>query len=89
VAGAEITFRASAVSKCISGGCDIYILNSDGSGLTWLTNVSDARQPAWSPDGTRIAFSRNGVTTPSIQYVSTSGGEPVQLLSNARAPAWR
>jgi Tol biopolymer transport system component len=36
---------------------EIYIMNVDGSGQTRLTNnaVSDY-QPAWSPDGTRIAF---------------------------------
>src|SRR5215208_3831615 len=36
---------------------DIYTMNADGSGVTRLTN-DPARdiQPAWSPDGTKIAF---------------------------------
>lgn len=35
----------------------IWIINSDGSGLTQITNLPDgACQPSWSPDGTEIAF---------------------------------
>ena len=47
----------------------IGVMNADGTGVVWLTSsasplvsdsppVSDA-EPAWSPDGTRIAFSRS------------------------------
>jgi dipeptidyl aminopeptidase/acylaminoacyl peptidase len=39
------------------GNKEIYTMYPDGSGLTRLTNnVSDDRSPAWSPDGTKIAF---------------------------------
>jgi Tol biopolymer transport system component len=42
-----------------SGNCDIYVMNADGSGVTRLTNTSAFESsPAWSPDGTKIAFSR-------------------------------
>lgn len=39
----------------------IYVVNSDGTGLTRLTAESTsqrATEPAWSPDGTKIAFAR-------------------------------
>jgi protocatechuate 3,4-dioxygenase beta subunit len=42
---------------------ETFVANYDGSGVMRLTNnnVSDIR-PAWSPDGTKIAFIRDGST---------------------------
>ncbi|MDP2949524.1 MAG: PxKF domain-containing protein [Chloroflexota bacterium] len=42
------------------GNWEIYVMNADGSGQVKLTNnLADDQFPAWSADGTKIAFSRD------------------------------
>jgi len=53
----------------------VYVMGADGSNPTRLTNnPSYHEQPAWSPDGTRIAFvsNRDG---PLEVYVMPAQGE--------------
>src|SRR5215211_4387908 len=41
---------------------DIWVMDADGTNQNNLTNTpdTDEGQPAWSSDGTRIAFTRQG-----------------------------
>lgn len=51
-AGGKIAFQSDR-----SGNEEVYVINSDGTGLTNLTNhAATDRSPAWSPDGSKIAF---------------------------------
>ncbi len=69
----------------------LYVMNSDGSGLTQLTDIIiKATSPSWSPDGDRIVFSNETYTVNnkryyyknSIAFVSPHGGE-VKFLPNS------
>jgi TolB protein len=67
-------------------GCDIYVINADGTGLRRLT---DGMDPAWSPDGRKVAFAR--WRDPRGIYVIDEDGSNESLLfgwSQAKAPAW-
>ena len=70
----------------VCNGCDIYVINADGTGLRRLT---DGLDPAWSPDGTKVAFAR--WRDPRGIYVIDEDGSNETLVfgwSQAKAPAW-
>lgn len=64
---------------------EICVMNADGGNETRLTDdPSWYSQPSWSPDGGRIAFSRNYSTI----YVMDSDGRNSMRLTGGREPAW-
>ncbi len=82
----------------------IYVMNSDGSNVSQLTFPNPARDstghvkdttsnyhPAWSPDGTKIAFGSTRDTNPQIYVMDPNGSNVVRLTHNSAAdgqPAW-
>ena len=69
------------------GNDEIYSCNADGSNVTRLTNdpVADGA-PAWSPDGSRIAFVRSG----DLWIMNSDGSNAVQrtFTQDADNPTW-
>jgi Tol biopolymer transport system component len=81
--------RLAFVSGAEGTNRDIYLVNSNGTGLIRLTDDPAVDEdPAWSPDGTRIAFtsSRNGGR--EIYVMGADGSNPIRLNAAGYRPSW-
>jgi TolB protein len=67
------------------GWTDLYVCDSDGSGLKRLTrSPQDESSPCWSPDGRWICYASKEKERRSLSKISVAGGEP-QRISTAGA----
>jgi TolB protein len=78
--------RIAFTSHGHTGGRDIFVMDPDGSNLTAVWNdLDDDVAPAWSPDGRRFAFERNGYV-----FMVNQDGTGLQQLSPTYGtqPGW-
>jgi TolB protein len=74
------------------GSPNLYVCNSDGSGLKELTGGrDDVSSPTWSPDGRQICYVlRSGRA--SLRRISSEGGTPTEIRTgvggNVTSPDW-
>ena len=94
--GAPATAKIAFASNR-DGNYEIYVMNADGSGQTRLTNLPRAPReaipldsPAWSPDGSRIAFvsESNEAAIGGIHVMNADGSCQTKLIDTAHNPAW-
>jgi TolB protein len=86
--GKRIAFQSNR-----GGNWDIWIINTDGTGLRNLTNhLAADRYASWSPDGNRIAFTSNREGNEDIWLINTDASGPVNLTRGVpdrdRYPFW-
>ncbi|HMG72798.1 MAG TPA: PKD domain-containing protein, partial [Pyrinomonadaceae bacterium] len=98
--GSKIAFQSARNSV----NYQIYVMNADGSGQMEITgnttddtgnnNMGSNGQPAWCPDGTKIAFTsdRDDPGTPSVYVMNVSGLNQTRLTfdygTRDEQPAW-
>ncbi|MEI6390039.1 MAG: hypothetical protein WCT12_02945 [Verrucomicrobiota bacterium] len=62
------------------GWTDLYVCNSDGSGLKRLTkSPQDESSPCWSPDGKWICYASKDKERRALSKISPAGGEPQRI----------
>jgi Tol biopolymer transport system component len=90
--GSEIVFTAKPAG---SPTRDIYVIGSDGSGLTRLTNgigTGNNAYPAFSPDGSKIVFDSDRTGTWQVWLMNADGSGQAQLTSSPQpkdqVPDW-
>jgi dipeptidyl aminopeptidase/acylaminoacyl peptidase len=90
-----------AYESAVTGNDEIFAMGPDGSAQTNVSNSPDPdRDPAWSPDGTKIAFSRIGAASPdahaNVWVMDADGSNQVNLTPGSNdnqgntgtEPAW-
>jgi uncharacterized delta-60 repeat protein len=82
-----------AYISTIASNFEIFVMNSDGTGVTNITNSpSNDQNPDFSPDGNKIAFlsDRDGADM-EIWTMDVNGANPVRLTTSTGPdirPAW-
>jgi Tol biopolymer transport system component len=73
---------------------NVWVMNTDGTGKTNITKTPDASEqaPAFSPDGTKIAFAGTRDLNADVWKMGADGSDPTRLTDSPGPefdPDWR
>jgi Tol biopolymer transport system component len=75
-------------------GLDLFVMSPDGTGKTQLTSCvmpGSNEYPAWSPDGSKIAFANDEVGNYEIYVMNADASDRIRVTNNPgkdTKPAW-
>ena len=84
--GEKIAFERSDLSlnEDEDPDAELYVMNADGTGETRITdNAAGDRSPAWTHDGTRIAFVSDRDGTSDIYLMDPDGSNATRLTNSS------
>jgi TolB protein len=82
--GTDIIFRSNRDQGGLPNTYDLYVMNSDGTNPVRLSNSGYVEAAAWSPDGTKIAYSQ--YTGPTGIFIINPDGSGQMELQCQAAP---
>lgn len=84
------SFNKIAFESSRAGVVSIYTMNANGSQPVRLTSGAISYDPTWSPDETKVAFSRltSGTDNYEIFVIGATGTGQTQLTSNGATNFW-
>jgi dipeptidyl aminopeptidase/acylaminoacyl peptidase len=78
-----LSWSSDSTRIAVARGGDINAVRADGSGETHLTTSAETEgQPAWSPDGAKIAFASGGIRVVDAE-------EPDNVVAHALWSLWK